>query len=602
MSLYSRRDFLMTTLTLRGSNFWILSIALAVVANSSAWAVAARPSVLIMIADDQGWGDFSCHGNSNLATPQLDKLRGQGASFEHFYVQPVCAPTRAELLTACYAPRVGVTGVTGGNERLDPSVPTLADAFRAAGYRTAAFGKWHNGTQAPFHPLCRGFDSFYGFTSGHWADYFSPLLDRDGEITRGQGYLTDDITNEAIEFFKQAGEQPFFALMAFNTPHSPMQVPDRWWERHAQQSLSERGTLADMEKLDHTRAALAMCENIDWNVGRLLAALEEFQLDQNTIVVYLSDNGPNGHRFNGGLRGIKGSTDEGGVRSPLLIRLPGVIEPGLVTKQLAGVIDLAPTLAELAGVELLEGPARDGVSLAKLLRGQQPSSAERILYSHWFGRIAARRGTLVLDNENRLYDLSDDPGQTCDLAATRSAEAEELQNAVSAWRKEVVEANAAPRRPFTVGYPGLPATQLPARDATTRGNIRRSSRHFNSTFFSDWTSPEDAIVWDIEVPAAGRFRADAYYTCAEGDAGATVELRCGQHACQAQVAPAYDPPLTAAQRDRFPREEGDMKLFKPLPLGELTLESGRGELVLRALKIPGKSVMDLRLLELTRIE
>jgi arylsulfatase A-like enzyme len=187
-----------------------LLLALVLVwAGAAASAAEPQPSVLVMIADDQGWGDLSCHGNSNLSTPHLDVLRQQGASFERFYVQPVCSPTRAELLTACYAPRLGVRGVTAGGERLDPTVPTVADAFQAAGYRTTALGKWHNGTQAPYHPLCRGFDSYYGFTSGHWANYFSPLLDRNGAITRGSGYLTDDVTNEAIQFMQQTRDRPF---------------------------------------------------------------------------------------------------------------------------------------------------------------------------------------------------------------------------------------------------------------------------------------------------------------------------------------------------------------------------------------------------------
>jgi len=561
-------------------------------------SAATPPSVILVVADDQGWGDLSSHGNVNLATPNLDALGKQGASFQHFYVQPVCAPTRAELLTSCYAPRVGVVGVTGGGERIDPGVPTVADAFHAAGHTTAAFGKWHNGTQAPYHPLCRGFETFYGFTSGHWADYYSPMLDRNGKISQGQGYLADDITDEAIQFVKQNRDQPFFALVAFNTPHSPMQVPDRWWQDHEGQALEKRGTLAEREDQDHTRAALAMCENIDWNVGRILKTLEELGIGDQTIFVYLSDNGPNGHRYNAGLRGIKGSTDEGGVRSPLFVRWPAVIQPGTVIQQLAGAIDLAPTLAELTSVQLMEGPARDGVSLAGLLRGEPSEPSDRKLFAHWGGRIAVRSGSLVLDAESRLYDLATDPNQTVDLAEKQATEAQK----VASWRRDVLEANARLKRPFSVGHPALPATQLPARDATVHGKIRRSNRYFNSTYFTDWTSKEDAIVWDVEVAAAGRFRATAYYTCPESDVGSQVELRWGDQACQAQVQPGFDPPLQAAKRDRLPRQEGDMKEFRPLELGELTLSAGRGELTLRAVKIPGQSVMDLRLLVLTRVD
>ena len=391
---------------------WLRFYLLLPVLVTSQVHAADPPSVIVIIADDQGWGDLSCHGNRNLATPNLDALRSQGASFERFYVQPVCSPTRAELLTSCYAPRVGVTGVTAGGERLDPSFPTLADAFQNAGYATAAFGKWHNGTQAPYHPLCRGFDSFFGFTSGHWADYFSPMLDRDGKITRGTGFLPDEITDEAIKFLEAHREGPCFALLAYNTPHSPMQVPDRWWNKHAEQVLTQQGSLPDKEDQLHTRAALAMGENLDWNVGRLLEALDRLEVADSTIVVYLTDNGPNGHRFNGGMRGIKGSTDEGGVRSPLFVRWPQKIAAGKVVTTPSAVIDLAPTLADLTGVALLQGPPIDGVSLATTLRGESQQPIERTLFAHWGGRIAARRGSLLLDEKGRLYDLAADPNQT----------------------------------------------------------------------------------------------------------------------------------------------------------------------------------------------
>lgn len=577
-----------------GLFFWIASTA----------ALAReRPSVLVMIADDQGWGDLSCHGNENLSTPRLDALRGQGASFDRFYVQPVCSPTRAELLTSCYAPRVGVTGVTAGGERLDANVPTIADAFRQAGYATAAFGKWHNGTQAPYHPLCRGFNSFYGFTSGHWADYFSPMLDRDGKITRGNGFLPDDITDETIKFVKRNRDRPFFALVAYNTPHSPMQVPDRWWKKHAEQTLTQRGSNADAEKTLHTRAALAMCENLDWNVGRLLDALDELEINDDTIVVYLTDNGPNGHRFNGGMRGIKGSTDEGGVRSPLFIRWPGKIAAKTSVSQPAAVIDLAPTLAELADVPLMQqGPTIDGVSIASVVRGGDQPISERTLFTHWGGRTSARRGALVLDNNGRLYDLTTDPNQSRDIAKKRKTEADELREAITNWRRDVGLTEERPSRPFTVGHPSLPTTQLPVRDATASGNIRRSNRFKNSTYFTDWTSTNDTIQWDVDVVTAGTYRVSAYYTCSEENLGSLVEVRLGEHAFRARVHQAHDPPLTAAQNDRFPRQEGDMKRFEPLELGELQLSAGRSQLSLRAIEIPVQQVMDVRLIELTRLD
>ena len=186
--------------------------------------------------------------------------------------------------------------------------------------------------QAPYHPNTRGFNDFYGFCSGHWGNYFNPILERNGEIRRGKGYIIDDFTNYGIEFIKKNKNNPFLLYLPYNTPHSPMQVPDKNWIKFKDKDIIQKGTKTkiDMDKAfgtnaskgpDHTRAALAMCENIDMNVGRIINTLENLNIDNNTIIIYLSDNGPNGHRWNGQMKGIKGSTDEGGVRSPMTLSL-----------------------------------------------------------------------------------------------------------------------------------------------------------------------------------------------------------------------------------------------------------------------------------------
>ena len=222
-----------------GRSPWYIANAMVwLTGTASAVDSAEQPNVLVILSDDQGWGDLSCHGNTNVSTPNLDSLAKRGASFERFFVCPVCSPTRAEFLTGRYYPRGGVSGVTRGQERLDLNERTIADVFRAAGYRTGAFGKWHNGTQYPYHPKARGFEEFYGFCSGHWGNYFSPLLESNGRLVRGNGYVSDDFMQRAIQFIKQAHPQPFFVYVAFNTPHSPMQVPDRWWTPFEDKQLS----------------------------------------------------------------------------------------------------------------------------------------------------------------------------------------------------------------------------------------------------------------------------------------------------------------------------------------------------------------------------
>ena len=194
-------------------------------------AKAALPNVVIVLADDQGWGDLSVHGNTNLHTPNIDSLAASGALFERFFVCPVCSPTRAEFLTGRYHPRGGVFSTSTGGERLDLDEMTIAQTFKAAGYRTAAFGKWHNGMQYPYHPNARGFEEYYGFCSGHWGHYFSPVLEYNGQTVRGKGYVTDDFTNHALQFIEQNQEQPFFCYLPYCIPHSPMQVPDEFYQK-----------------------------------------------------------------------------------------------------------------------------------------------------------------------------------------------------------------------------------------------------------------------------------------------------------------------------------------------------------------------------------
>lgn len=267
--------------------FILLGMAVWFCVSPHALADDQRPNVVVFLSDDQGWGDFSFQGNINLNTPHIDSLAQRGAVLERFYVCPVCAPTRAEFFTGRYHPRSGAMGVTEGKERLDLDETILSERFLKAGYATAAFGKWHNGTQFPYHPNARGFQEYYGFTAGHWGDYFSPPLDHNGQSVRGDGYVTDDFTNRALEFIRANKSQAFFCYVAYNTPHSPMQVPDEYFDRLKSRSLQmkHQGRPAEKEDEAMTIAALAMVENIDHNVGRVLKLLEEEKLLNNTIIV-----------------------------------------------------------------------------------------------------------------------------------------------------------------------------------------------------------------------------------------------------------------------------------------------------------------------------
>ena len=578
----------------------VLVVAVCVLTAGSA---GARPNVVAILTDDQGWGDLGIHGNTALRTPNIDRLAEAGAQFDRFYVSPVCSPTRAEFLTGRHHVRCGVYDTSAGGERVNADETMIGEIFQRAGYRTAAFGKWHSGMQPPYHPNSRGFDEFYGFCSGHWGNYFSPMLENNGEIVRGNGFIIDDLTERAMAYIEHHRREPFFVYLPYNTPHSPMQVPNRWWNKFKDLKLPPDHPQQQSPNLNHTRAALAMCENIDWNVGRLLAKLDELGLADNTIVLYFCDNGPNGNRWNGGMRGRKGSTDEGGVRSPLFVRWPAQIQPGTTVSPICSAMDLLPTLAELANIRVTGTKPLDGRSVAPLLLGSSSQWAPRTLVHHWGGRVSVRTQQFRLDHRGNLYDMPRDPGQHTAVNTGHPDVAADLKAVAETFRADHLAnfGKAADNRPFVIGHPDAIRTQIPARDGIGHGNIQRSNRWPNDSFFLNWTSLEDAITWDAEVGQTGTYQVEIFYTCPAADVGSVVELSFNGNRLTGRIAEAHDPPLTGMEHDRFERGESYVKDFKRMTLGPIDLEQGKGTLKLRALQIPGSQVMDFRLMLLTRL-
>ncbi|MEM9282845.1 MAG: arylsulfatase [Verrucomicrobiota bacterium] len=569
-------------------------------------AQASPPNIIVFLTDDQGWGDLSSTGNANLSTPHIDSLARDGASFDRFYVSPVCSPTRAEFLTGRYHQRSGVYSTSAGGERLDLDEMTVADSFKAAGYKTAAFGKWHNGMQYPYHPNGRGFDEFYGFCSGHWGNYYSPMLEHNGDIVIGEGFVVDDFTTQAIAFIEEHQEDPFFAYLPYNTPHSPMQVPDEFWDRFRDKDLTMRHRDPEKEDDLHLRAALAMCENIDWNVGRVLEALDDLGLSENTIVMYFCDNGPNGWRWNGGMKGKKGATDEGGVRSPMLIRWPAEIAAGTKVEVKGAAIDILPTLLDLTGVERIGKLPLDGVSLASALLEQSDGPDEelgnRMIFSGWRDKFAVRQFDWLLSHDKQLFDLKSDPGQEENVAKRHPDIYTQLNEARKAWRDEMIDELGEDLRPFVIADPGHVLTQVPARDANPHGNIERSNKFPNDSYFTNWISTEDRISWETEVAESGEFEVELFYTCAEVNVGSSLELTFGENRLVGKVDSAAESELLGAAQDRSPRMESYTQNWGRMTLGRISLDEGPGELVLKATEIPGSEVMDFRLLLLKRVE
>ncbi|MDA7879111.1 arylsulfatase [Akkermansiaceae bacterium] len=571
----------------------VISLLFSILGNLSA---DSRPNIVVFLSDDQGWGDLSHSGNKDLKTSNIDSLARDGVSFDRFFVCPVCSPTRAEFLTGRYHPRSNVYSTSAGGERMDLDEMTIADLFQKSGYATGAFGKWHNGMQFPYHPNGRGFDEFYGFCSGHWGNYFSPMLERNGEIVEGKGFCIDDFTTQAMEFMEKskAKSQPFFAYLPYNTPHSPMQVPDEYWGRFTHKNLKMKA--GDR----HLRSALAMCENLDYNVGRVLAKLDQLKVAKNTIIVWFHDNGPNGKRWNGGMKGRKGSVEEGGCRSPLFIKWPGRIKKGRQIEQIASVRDLLPTLCELAGIKALPPSPLDGKSLVALINNSEAEWEDRIFVNQWKSKFGVRSQNYRLGAKGELFDMTSDPKQLKPIKNEKVSR--KLRKALAKYKTEVLPGYGGGKdeRGFVIAHPGSKLTQLPARDAVATGGLKRSNRFPNDSYFESWNSIDDRITWKAEAGESGAFEVEIFYATKSG--GAKYRLSFKGDELDFVIPNAHDVPKLGAGEDRSPRNESYTKDWARLKVGRIELTKGEGELVLEALKIPGNEAMEFRLLTLRRIE
>ena len=551
-----------------------------------------NPNILIILTDDQGWGDLSINGNTNLKTPNIDNIALNGASFERFYVSPVCSPTRAELLSGKFFVRSGVNGVTRGYERMNTDVKLISDFFKGKKYKTGAFGKWHNGSQPPYHPNNRGFDEFYGFTSGHWGNYFDPILEKNGKIIKTEGYINDVITNEAISFIKKSNK-PFLSFISYNTPHSPMQVPDKYSDG---KDILLRGRYSKRENIEKTKAAMGMIENIDENIGNVVRLLKEKGVYENTIIIFFSDNGPNGNRWNNDLKDRKGSTNEGGVRVPFFIQWPNNIKKGLKIKQISSVLDVFPTLLELTGNESLND--LDGISLKRYLDSPLLLDDERTIFSYWNNRISARNNNYILDHENNLYDLVKDFSQYNPIEKDNNPHYQKLLNDKNEWLNKVVKPNKEQlkRRPFTINYNTANYTHLPARDAEINGDLKRSSIHANCSFIENWVNTNDYIFWEIDVLEDGINNIELYYTLEKESVGTEIALEFENQIIKKTIDEFHDPNLVGFEEDKIKRIESYTKDFKKIKIGTMSFKKGLSKLKLKTTKKVGKKSIDFRLL------
>jgi len=425
---------------------FLLCLFAVLLATSPALA-ADRPNVILVITDDQGYGDLGCHGNEMIQTPNLDRLHDESVRLTDFHVSPCCTPTRAGLMTGQNPVRCGAWGTTWGRSMPRREAGCMAEVFAAGGYRTGCFGKWHLGDNFPFRPQDRGFQEVLihggggvGQAPDYWGnDYFDDTYFRNGKPEKHEGYCTDVWFREAWQFIEKESDRPFFAYITTNAPHSPYLVAEKYKQLYAANPRCPNA------------AFYGMITNIDENMGRLMEQLEESGLAGDTILIFMTDNGTSagfrgGKGHNAGMRGTKGSIYEGGHRVPCFIRWPaGGLDGGRDIGELTSHIDMIPTLAELCGLDIPEKVRPDGVSFARLLTGKVDKLAPREIFvqyrqstqppEKWVGTVMSGRWRLVAGRE--LYDIGVDPGQASNVAAANPQVVARLRAAYEAWWADV---------------------------------------------------------------------------------------------------------------------------------------------------------------------
>lgn len=503
--------------------FLSLFLSLTVKSQSS-----QRPNIILIMTDDQGYGDFGFTGNPYVQTPTIDRLATEGTLFTNFYVSPVCAPTRSSLMTGKQSIRTGVYDTYNGGAIMDTREITIAEMLIKQGYATGIFGKWHLGDTYPNRPSDQGFAQSLIHNAGGMAQvgdpntyfkeksYFDATLWKNNQRIETQGYCSDVFTDAAIAFMGSNRNQPFFAYLAFNAPHTPLEVPDYYYEKYKDQDLDE---VAFVEKgypvppmtakdREDARRVYAMVENIDDNIARIIDKLEKDGLMDNTIIFFLTDNGPQQRRFTAGFRGTKGTVYEGGVRVPLIVypRQNNLERINAPTAHM----DIFPTIMEVCGSTYEHDI--DGISLTDLFENKPAKFESRIIYHHWtrghltpYQNMAIRQGDYKLVGhadydakiqDFELYNLREDPFEQRNLVLSDPQEAEKLKKKLDDWiHEEVWKITADPK--IVIGSAEENPTVLNRNDAKGQPGI--------------WAQDQIYGYWDVEVATSGYYNFDYFF-------------------------------------------------------------------------------------------
>ena len=503
-----------------------LCLAATAVAATPESAATGKPNVVLVMTDDQGYGDLGCHGNPILKTPELDRMHAESVRFTDFHVSPFCTPTRAALMTGNHPGVTGAFRTSSGRTMMHPDEKTVAHLFADAGYATGMVGKWHLGDNAPHRPQDRGFQEVLwhrcggiGQASDYWGnDYFDDTYERatadnkQGAFEKFEGYCTDVWFREAIRFVESHREKPFFLYLALNAPHGPYHVPPEWAEPY-------RGN-----KQVSNPNFYGMIANIDHNMGILRKRLDELGLAENTILIFMTDNGTSaGAKFKGldsealvgynaGMRGKKSSVYDGGHRVPFFIHWPkGGLTGGKDIDTIAAHIDVLPTLAELCGIPVPEAYDEDGISLKPLLDGKSLDRKHHVVQYHGgahgkamppgplaFSTVLTERWRLVNSNGQFLFDIEADPAQRKDVAAEHPEVVERLRGLYDPfWER--VSPRMTPVR-IDLGNPDELRTTLCSQD----WRMEKGNPPWN--FGAIRKLPKVTGPWLVDVKQAGRYR------------------------------------------------------------------------------------------------
>ncbi len=557
-------------------------------------AAGARPNVVLIMTDDQGYGDLSCHGSPVLRTPNMDRLHAESVRLTDFHVAPMCSPTRGQLMTGRDAMKTGCTAVCQGRSMIRTDVPTMADFFATSGYATGHFGKWHLGDSYPHRPQDRGFQETlhhraWGITSlaDYWQNgYFDPVLEHNGKDRKFEGYCTDIFFRHAMKWVERcAGERkPFFLYLATNTPHVPNVVAERY-------SAPYRG---QYEGKPIPGEFYGMIANLDENVGKLEAFLKEKGLRDDTILVFLTDNGTQSRQaqqiFNAGMRDRKTSVFEGGHRVPCFVRWPaGPLKHGSDVDELTQVQDLLPTLIELCSLDA-KNPRFDGVSLAPLLKGTASGLSDRKLVVQY--RVSGKKWDPAvvmwkkwrLVGPKRLHNVSNDPHQDRNLAAQHPDVVRAMTAHYDAWHAEARALFDKPRW-ITIGSAASNPMMLYAQDwvggyCDNRGGLMRATA---------------TGYWNVVVETAGVYELELRRWPVEADlplaSGISAGGRAGARPIAAAVVKVAD-----ATYDAKCRPEEAHATFR------VRLQAGRTRLATAFLDARGRTLCSAIYVQATRLD